>query len=105
LASGGGDYTVKVWDILRGECLETLEGHNSWVWKVAFSPDGTTLASGSSDETVKIWDTQEIGLVRKDRCLKTLKAEGPYKGMNIRGAKGLTDAEKAALKALGAVED
>jgi hypothetical protein len=28
----------------------------------------------------------------------------PYEGMNITGVKGLTEAEKATLKALGAIE-
>ncbi|KAF2677725.1 hypothetical protein K458DRAFT_283100, partial [Lentithecium fluviatile CBS 122367] len=30
-------------------CLQTLEGHSSWVTSVAFSPDSTRLASGSDD--------------------------------------------------------
>ena len=38
-------------------------------------------------------------------CLKTLRADRPYERMNITGATGLSDAQKAALKALGAVED
>ena len=37
-------------------------------------------------------------------CLRTLLADRPYEGMNIRGAIGLTAAQKATLKALGAVE-
>jgi hypothetical protein len=33
------------------------------------------------------------------------KCDRPYEGMNITDVKGLTEVEKATLKALGAVED
>jgi len=54
--------------------------------------------SGSHDETIKLWD------VRTGECLKTLRSDRLYEGMNIRGAQGLTAAQQATLKALGAVE-
>ncbi|OAT05042.1 hypothetical protein BDBG_16392 [Blastomyces gilchristii SLH14081] len=38
------------------QCLQTLEGHSSWVSSVAWSLDGSRLASGLGDGTVKIWD-------------------------------------------------
>jgi WD40 repeat protein len=35
-------------------CLQTLEGHSSYVSSVAFSHDSTLLASASNDNIVKI---------------------------------------------------
>ncbi|KAF2189253.1 WD40 repeat-like protein [Zopfia rhizophila CBS 207.26] len=48
-------------------CLQTLEGHSSWVRSVAFSHDSTRLASASYDNTVKIWDASS------GDCLQTLE--------------------------------
>ena len=48
-------------------CLQTLEGHGSVVWSVAFSHDSTWLASASRDKTVKIWDASS------GACLQTLE--------------------------------
>jgi WD40 repeat protein len=98
LASGSMDQTVRLWKVPTGQSLKTLAGHTNWIWSVAFSPDGSLLASGSADATVKLWDVQT------GECLKTLQPERPYERMNITGATGLTKAQKAALKALGAIE-
>ena len=38
--------------------LQTLAGHSDWVWSVAYSPDGQTLASGSWDKTIKLWNVK-----------------------------------------------
>ncbi|GAB4173455.1 MAG: NB-ARC domain-containing protein [Coleofasciculaceae cyanobacterium] len=98
LVSSSDDQTVKLWDVSTGRCIKTLQGHSNGVLSVALSPDGMTLASGSQDETIKLWD------VNTGECLKTLRANRLYEGMNIFGATGLTQAQKATLLALGAVE-
>ena len=62
------------------------------------SPDGTTLASCGDDGAIMLWDswsgTQQQAL-RRDR---------PYERLNIRGIRGLTGAQQATLRTLGAIE-
>ena len=99
LASGSPDQTVRLWEVSTGHCLNILQGHSSWVYSVAFSLDGKVLASGSTDGTIKLWNVQT------GEYLKTLRSDRPYECMNITGLKGLTEAQKIALKALGAMED
>jgi WD40 repeat protein len=36
-----------------------LTGHTDYIYDMAFSPDGTTLATGSADETVRVWDVRD----------------------------------------------
>lgn len=98
LASSSDDQTVRLWDSETGMLLKTLTGHQGTVWSVAFHPDGRRLASGGKDETIRLWE------IETGECLKTLRIEKPYEGMNIQGVTGLTVAQKATLKALGAVE-
>jgi WD40 repeat protein/transcriptional regulator with XRE-family HTH domain len=98
LASGGFDALIRLWDVQNGQCLNALQGHTEAVFTTSFSPNGQILASGSHDETIKLWD------VKTGYCIRTLRVDRLYEGMNIRGAQGLTVAQQAALKALGAIE-
>lgn len=100
LASGGGDHIIKLWDVKTRKCLKTLKGHTSWVKSITFKPNAQTLLiSGSDDETIKLWNA------KTGKCIKTLKADRPYEGMNLTGVTGLTKAQKADIKELGAVEN
>ena len=96
LASCGSDHVIQLWDLHTGQCLHTLLSQD--VRLVAFSPDGMMLASSCEDATITLWDLETHA------CRKTLRGERPYERMNISGATGLTEAQKASLKALGATE-
>ncbi|KST65375.1 nSTAND1 domain-containing NTPase [Mastigocoleus testarum] len=58
IASGSGDFTIKLWNPNTGEEIKTLSGHKSAVIDVAFSPDSKTIVSGSADSTIKLWDVE-----------------------------------------------
>ena len=38
--------------------MQTLTGHENYVWGVAFSPDGKTIATASRDNTAKLWNLE-----------------------------------------------
>jgi len=45
--------------------LKTLSGHEAYVSRVVFSPDGGTLMSGGGDDkTIKVWDVASGALQR-----------------------------------------
>jgi WD40 repeat protein len=99
LASAGEDRTICLWNVSSGELCTVMRGHREGVSGVVFSPDGAYLLSAGADGAVKVWDIQT------GECVNTLVVQGPYAGMNITKITGVTASQRAALKALGAVEE
>jgi len=63
------------------------------------SPDGSMLASCGDDGAIHIWELE------RGEHLRTLRRDRPYERLDITGIRGLTQAEIATLRALGAVEE
>ena len=98
LASASDDKNACLWSVATGELLHTISGHSGRVSSVAFF-DNVLLSTGSYDGTIKLWNPQMGNLV------KTLRSERPYERVNITDVRGLTAAQKAMLKTLGAEEE
>jgi WD40 repeat protein len=48
--------TLRVWDAVSGQSLNTLKGHTDAVNACAFSPEGDVIISASADNTLRVWD-------------------------------------------------
>jgi WD40 repeat protein/transcriptional regulator with XRE-family HTH domain len=99
LLSAGTDGTVRWWDPEQGTLLARVQAHEAWARTVRVSPDGKTVASCGDDGTISLWD------MLSHQHLATLRAERPYERLDFSGIHGLTQAEIASLRALGAVAD
>jgi WD40 repeat protein/transcriptional regulator with XRE-family HTH domain len=99
LISGGSDGTLRWWDVNSGQSVRVQKGHEGTIRSLKVSPDGSRVASCGDDGALALWslDTGEH--------LRTLRRDRPYERVEITGIGGLTEAQKATLRALGALED
>jgi WD40 repeat protein/transcriptional regulator with XRE-family HTH domain len=99
LISGGSDGILRWWKIQSGECLWVREAHRGTVQALKVSPDGSRLASCGDDGAIVLWD------LHRGEPLQTLRRDRPYERLNITGLRGISEAQKASLLALGAFEE
>ncbi len=99
LISGGSDGMLRWWEVQSGACVRVQEAHQGIVQALKVSPEGSLLASCGDDGAIMLWDLQS------GKPLQTLRRDRPYERLNITGIRGLTEAQKASLRALGAFEE
>jgi WD40 repeat protein len=75
------------------------DAHQGTIHTLRISPDGRQLATSGADGAIRIWEPESCEL------LQTLRNDRPYERLNITGIKGLTETQKASLKALGAIDN
>jgi WD40 repeat protein len=58
LASGGLDYSIRLWNVETGKKISTIQRDGGTIKSLSFSPNGKTLAFGGNDQTIKLWDVK-----------------------------------------------
>ncbi len=98
LVSGGSDGTLCWWDVESGTYVRVRRAHQGTIRSLRRSPDGSRLASCGDDGAITLWGLES------GEMLGTLRRDRPYERLDITGIRGLTEAQKATLRALGAIE-
>ena len=98
LISGGGDGRLRWWDLQSKKRVRVREAHQGTVQALKISPDGSLMASCGDDGAIRLWDLES------GEPLQTLRRDRLYERLTITGIQGLTEAQQATLRALGAVD-
>jgi len=68
--SSSRDFTIRVWNIITGECQAILEGHTGTVRTLAYNKN--ILVSASYDSTARIWSLENQEPINQE-CIHVLR--------------------------------
>ena len=89
VATSGNDRLVKLWSVKDGAPVAELEGHQRYVYNVAFHPDGRNLVSGDLMGNLIHWEIPSGKKLREFRAKSLHKYDTTFKA-DIGGFRGLT---------------
>jgi WD40 repeat protein/transcriptional regulator with XRE-family HTH domain len=96
--SGGMTGVIRWWDATSGVNLHSHQGHQRWIRALTVSPDGSILVSSGEDGDIHLWD------VERAEPIRSLRIDRLYERLEISGLTGISEAQRAALMSLGALE-
>jgi RNA polymerase sigma factor (sigma-70 family) len=64
LSAGRSESNPRLWDAKTGKELRQLQGHASWVWSVAFTPDSKRAISAGVDG-MRLWEVETGNELRR----------------------------------------
>jgi platelet-activating factor acetylhydrolase IB subunit alpha len=56
LVSAGRDGSIRIWDVMTGYCLRTIDSQGDWIRDISPSPEGNYVVSAGNDQVGTIWD-------------------------------------------------
>lgn len=56
--SGSANGILKIWDLLEGECIHTIEAHDAPIWAIAADIQQMRALTCSGDHTLKLWNLE-----------------------------------------------
>lgn len=65
VATASFDSTVRLWDVLSGDCVWVFTAHTEPVYSLGFSPNGKYLATGSFDEILYVYNIESVEEAKK----------------------------------------
>jgi len=80
----GSGFSIQVWNLETGNCLQVIEAHAKEICCVDVTQDGRLAVSGSSDQTLRVWDLES------GSCLHVLKG---HVG-EVRGVSATSDGQR-----------